>query len=319
MRISTLGYVGKQGVKNIWRNKMFSLASIATMSACILLFGLFFSILVNFQYIIRSAEEGVAITVFFEPDATDEQKQEIGDQLRNHEGVSDVVYVSADEAWEEFQQQYFGDNTELAEGFKDDNPLATSDNYEVYMQTVDDGSDNESVFARSRSLSATQNDLVEFAQNLDGVRQVNKSDVVANTLSSVNTLVAIVSIAIIIILFGVSIFLISNTVTMGITVRREEIAIMKYIGAKDFVVRSPFVIEGVIIGIFGAAIPLTLLYFLYDRAVQYIMTRFSILQNIIDFLPVGSVYQVLLPIGILMGIGIGFLGSFFTVRKHLKV
>ena len=119
MRISTLGYVGKQGVKNIWRNKMFSLASIATMSACIFLFGLFFSILVNFQYIIRSAEEGVAITVFFEPDATDEQKQEIGDQLRNHEGVSDVVYVSADEAWEEFQQQYFGDNTELAEGFKD--------------------------------------------------------------------------------------------------------------------------------------------------------------------------------------------------------
>ena len=114
MRISTLGYVGKQGVKNIWRNKMFSLASIATMSACIFLFGLFFSILVNFQYIIRSAEEGVAITVFFEPDATDEQKQEIGDQLRNHEGVSDVVYVSADEAWEEFQQQYFGDNTELA-------------------------------------------------------------------------------------------------------------------------------------------------------------------------------------------------------------
>ena len=319
MRISTLGYVGKQGVKNIWRNKMFSLASIATMSACIFLFGLFFSILVNFQYIIRSAEEGVAITVFFEPDATDEQKQEIGDQLRNHEGVSDVVYVSAEEAWEEFQQQYFGDNTELAEGFKDDNPLATSDNYEVYMQTVDDGSDNESVFARSRSLSATQNDLVEFAQNLDGVRQVNKSDVVANTLSSVNTLVAIVSIAIIIILFGVSIFLISNTVTMGITVRREEIAIMKYIGAKDFVVRSPFVIEGVIIGIFGAAIPLTLLYFLYDRAVQYIMTRFSILQNIIDFLPVGSVYQVLLPIGLLMGIGIGFLGSFFTVRKHLKV
>lgn len=298
---------------------MFSLASVATMSACIFLFGLFFSILVNFQYIIRSAEEGVAITVFFEQDTTDEQKEEIGEQLRNHEGVSDVVYVSADEAWEEFQKQYFGDNTELAEGFKTDNPLAESDNYEVYMQTVDDESENESVFARSRSLSATQNELVEFAQNLDGVREVHKSDVVANTLSSVNTLVAIISIAIIIILLGVSIFLISNTVTMGITVRREEIAIMKYIGAKDFVVRSPFVIEGVIIGIFGALIPLTLLYFLYDKAVQYIMTRFSILQNIIDFLPVGSVYQVLLPIGLLMGIGIGFLGSFFTVRKHLKV
>ncbi len=317
MRISTIGYVGKQGIKNIWRNKMFSLASIATMSACIFLFGLFFSILVNFQYIIRTAEEGVAITVFFEEDATDAQKEEIGRQLEEHQGVADVVYVSAEEAWEEFQKEYFGDNPELAEGFKDDNPLASSDNYEVYMETVEDG--DQSLIARSRSLSETQNELVDFAQGLDGVREVNKSDVVANTLSSVNTLVAIVSIAIIIILFGVSIFLISNTVTMGITVRKEEIAIMKYIWAKDFVVRSPFVIEGLIIGIFGAAIPLTLLYFLYDRAVEYIMTRFSILQNIIDFLPVGTVYQILLPIGLVMGIGIGFLGSYFTVRKHLKV
>lgn len=296
---------------------MFSLASIATMSACIFLFGLFFSILVNFQYIIRTAEEGVAITVFFEEDATDEQKEEIGQQLAEHEGVADVNYVSADEAWEEFQKEYFGDNPELAEGFKDDNPLASSDNYEVYMETVEN--DDQSLVARSRSLSETQNELVEFAQGLDGVREVNKSDVVAKTLSSVNALVAIVSIAIIVILFGVSIFLISNTVTMGITVRKEEIAIMKYIGAKDFVVRSPFVIEGLIIGIFGAAIPLTLLYFLYDRAVQYIMTKFSILQNIIDFLPVGTVYQILLPVGLIMGIGIGFLGSFFTVRKHLKV
>ena len=303
MRISTFGYVGKQGVKNIWRNKMFSLASIATMSACIFLFGLFFSILVNFQYIIKSAEEGVAITVFFNDDATEEQKKEIGEQLESRDDVSEVKYVSADDAWAEFQKEYFGDNPELAEGFKDDNPLAHSDNYEVYMKTVK--GDNKDLIAKSKSLSATQQDLVKFAQSLDGVRQVNKSDVVANTLSSVNMLVAYVSIAIIAILLGVSIFLISNTVTTGITVRKEEIAIMKYIGAKDFVVRSPFVIEGLIIGLFGAVIPLALLYFLYDKAVVYIMEKFSILKNIITFLPVGNVYIYLLPIGLAMGIGIG--------------
>ena len=317
MRISTFGYVGKQGVKNIWRNKMFSLASIATMSACIFLFGLFFSILVNFQYIIKSAEEGVAITVFFNDDATEEQKKEIGEQLESRDDVSEVKYVSADDAWAEFQKEYFGDNPELAEGFKDDNPLAGSDNYEVYMKTVK--GDNKDLIAKSKSLSATQQDLVKFAQSLDGVRQVNKSDVVANTLSSVNMLVAYVSIAIIAILLGVSIFLISNTVTTGITVRKEEIAIMKYIGAKDFVVRSPFVIEGLIIGLFGAVIPLALLYFLYDKAVVYIMEKFSILKNIITFLPVGNVYIYLLPIGLVMGIGIGFLGSYSTVRKHLRV
>lgn len=317
MRISTFGYVGKQGVKNIWRNKMFSLASIATMSACIFLFGLFFSILVNFQYIIKSAEEGVAITVLFNEDATEEQKKEIGEQLESRDDVSEVKYVSADDAWAEFQKEYFGDNPELAEGFKDDNPLAGSDNYEVYMKTVK--GDNKDLIAKSKSLSATQQDLVKFAQSLDGVRQVNKSDVVANTLSSVNMLVAYVSIAIIAILLGVSVFLISNTVTTGITVRKEEIAIMKYIGAKDFVVRSPFVIEGLIIGLFGAVIPLALLYFLYDKAVVYIMEKFSILKNIITFLPVGNVYIYLLPIGLVMGIGIGFLGSYFTVRKHLRV
>lgn len=296
---------------------MFSLASIATMSACIFLFGLFFSILVNFQYIIKSAEEGVAITVLFNDDATEEQKKEIGEQLESRDDVSEVKYVSADDAWAEFQKDYFGDNPELAEGFKDDNPLAGSDNYEVYMKTVK--GNNKDLIAKSKSLSATQQDLVKFAQSLDGVRQVNKSDVVANTLSSVNMLVAYVSIAIIAILLGVSIFLISNTVTTGITVRKEEIAIMKYIGAKDFVVRSPFVIEGLIIGLFGAVIPLALLYFLYDKAVVYIMEKFSILKNIITFLPVGNVYIYLLPIGLAMGIGIGFLGSYFTVRKHLRV
>lgn len=295
---------------------MFSLASIATMSACIFMFGLFFSIILNFQYIVRTAEEGVAITVFFDEDATQEQIDQIGDELRARDDVSEVNYISADEAWETFQKEYFGDNPELAEGFKNDNPLADSDNYEVYMKTSEDAG---SITSRGKSLASTQEDLVKFAEGLTGVREVNKSDVVANTLTSVNILVGSVSVAIIVILLGVSIFLISNTVTMGITVRKEEIAIMKYIGAKDFVVRSPFVIEGLIMGLFGAIIPLALLYVLYDKAVGYILEKFSILRNIIDFLPVGDVYTYLLPIGLILGVGIGFIGSFFTVRRHLKV
>lgn len=296
---------------------MFSLASIATMSACIFLFGLFFSILFNFQYIIKSAEEGVAITVFFEDGITQAQIDNIGQALRGRDDVSDVKYVSADDAWEEFRSKYFGENEELADGFRNDNPLANSSNYEVYMKTLDDEVDIS--LMGGKSLSTTQQDLVRFAGSLDGVRSVKKSDLVANMLSSVNVLVAYISVAIILILFGVSIFLISNTVAMGITVRKEEIAIMKYIGAKDFVVRSPFVIEGLIIGLVGAVLPLALLYVLYGKAVAYIMEKFSILTNIIDFLPVLKVYHYLLPIGLGLGVGIGFLGSYFTVRKHLKV
>ena len=302
MRISTIGYSMKQGVKNIRRNKMFSVASIATMAACIFLFGLFYSIVVNFNYIVEKAEEGVAITVFFNEDTTKEQKDTIGAQLKKEDGVLKVNYVSADAAWNKFKDQYFGESSDLAEGFKSDNPLVNSDNYEVYLSDV-----------------SKQKDVVSYAKSLDGVRKVNKSDVVAKTLTSVNKLVGYVSVAIIAILLAVSIFLISNTVTMGITVRREEIAIMKYIGAKDGFVRAPFVIEGLIIGAVGAVIPLVLLYFMYDKAITYIMTKFSLLNNIVDFLPVATVYRTLLPIGIALGVGIGFVGSFFTIRKHLKV
>ena len=201
----------------------------------------------------------------------------------------------------EFQEDYFAGNEDAAEGFADDNPLINSNHYEVYMSDV-----------------SKQQDIVEHAQSLEGVGNVNKSDVVAKTLTRLNSLIWYVSIAIIAILLAVSVFLISNTVTMGVTVRREEIAIMKYIGAKDGFVRAPFVIEGLIIGIVGAIIPLILLYFMYNKAVEYIMTRFSLLNNIIDFIPVMDVYRTLLPVGLALGAGIGFLGSFITIRKHLR-
>lgn len=302
MRISTIGYQTKQGFKNIGRNKMFSVASIATMAACIFLFGIFFSIVTNFRYMVQKAEEGVAITVFFDEEATDAQIKKIGDELKSQNGVLKVNFVSADEAWDSFKDEYFGDAKELADGFKDDNPLSGSDNYEVYMSDV-----------------SKQKDVVSYAEKLDGVSKVNKSDVVAKTLTSVNRLIYYVSIVLIGILLAVSIFLISNTVTMGITVRREEIAIMKYIGAKDGFVRAPFIIEGLVIGLIGAVIPLVILYFVYDKAVAYVMTKFSLLNNIIEFLPVTTVYRTLLPVGLILGVGIGFIGSVFTIRKHLRV
>ena len=302
MRISTIGYQTKQGFKNIGRNKMFSVASIATMAACIFLFGIFFSIVTNFRYMVQKAEEGVAITVFFDEEATDAQIKKIGDELKSQNGVLKVNFVSADEAWDSFKDEYFGDAKELADGFKDDNPLSGSDNYEVYMSDV-----------------SKQKDVVSYAEKLDGVSKVNKSDVVAKTLTSVNRLIYYVSIVLIGILLAVSIFLISNTVTMGITVRREEIAIMKYIGAKDGFVRAPFIIEGLVIGLIGAVIPLVILYFVYDKAVAYVMTKFSLLNNSIEFLPVTTVYRTLLPVGLILGVGIGFIGSAFTIRKHQRV
>ena len=118
MKISTFGYSMKQGVKNIGRNKMFSIASIATMSACIFLFGLFYSIVMNFNYIVQKAEEGVAITVFFDQEATQEQKDNIGAQLKNEDGVLSVTYVSGDEAWAKFQNNISRDQKKQQKDLK---------------------------------------------------------------------------------------------------------------------------------------------------------------------------------------------------------
>lgn len=126
--------------------------------------------------------------------------------------------------------------------------------------------------------------------------------------------------AIIGVLLLVSIFLINNTVTIGIAVRKEEIAIMKLIGATDFFVRAPFIVEGLIIGLIGAAIPLFVFYFLYKQTILVVEEKFGILSSLAAVPSlVKELYHTLLPVALLLGIGIGFIGSFITIRKHLKV
>lgn len=302
MRVSTFAYTLKQGIKNIWRNKMFSLASIATMSACIFLFGLFYSIVVNFQSVVKEVESGVAVTVFFNEGIDQTQIDAIGNEIDKRVEVSKKKFVSADEAWAEYQKQYFEGNEEMAQGFVNDNPLANSAHYEIYMNDI-----------------SMQQSLVTYLESLDGVRDVKSSDVAANTLSDFNRLLGYISAGIILILLCVAVFLISNTVTVGIAVRREEIAIMKLIGATDYFVRAPFIVEGILIGLIGSALPLGVLYLMYRNIIVYIGEKFHWLSNIMNFLPVDTVFSTLLPVGLLLGVGIGFLGSRFTIRKHLKV
>ena len=299
MRISTFFYTLKQGIVNIFRNKWFSLASMATISACLLLFGLFFAVVVNFNNIVKTAEQGVSVTVFFEENLSEAKIQEIGKLIEKRTEVSKVVYVSAEEAWETFRQEYFGE--EYSDGFTE-NPLENSSNYEIYLSDV-----------------ALQGSLVTYLESIEGVRQVNRSEVTASTLSGMNVLIVYVSIGIIAILLAVSVFLISNTVMIGIQVRKEEINIMKYIGATDFFVRSPFVIEGIIIGAIGAAVPLGIIYVIYNTVVEFVVERFEMLSSLLNFLPVNEIFNTLVPVSLALGIGIGFLGSIMTVRKHLRV
>ena len=165
----------------------------------------------------------------------------------------------------------------------------------------------------------SQGSLVEHIKQIKGVRKVNQSEAAANALSTFNILIGYISMAIIGILLLVAVFLISNTVAVGITVRKEEIGIMKLIGAKDAFVRGPFLIEGMLIGLLGSAIPLLLTYYVYKEVIAYVMANFVQLGGFLKFLPINEVFQTLVPVSLALGIGIGFVGSMITVRKHLRV
>ena len=298
MRINSFFYTIGQGFKNLGRNKWYTLASIATIGACLFLFGLFFSIINNIQHFVHTAEEGVSVTVFFDEGTSEDQMLAVKSEIEKRPEVKEIHYESADAAWEGYKEEYLGGYTD---GFTE-NPLADSANLQIYLKDV--------------SMQAA---LVTYIESIDTVRDVKRSEVTADTLSGLNKLMAYVSMGIIIILLCVSIFLISNTVTMGIAVRKDEINIMKYIGATDFFVRAPFVIEGILIGIIGSAIPLVIIYYIYKNAISYVNTKFAMLSTILPFLPVEQIYNDLVPISMAIGIGIGFLGSFTTVRKHLHV
>ena len=301
MRISTLWYCIKQGFRSIRKHKLFTLASVGTMAACVFLFCIFYSIVVNVQFMVREMENTGGVTVFFDEGLSEEEIQALGEVIGARSEVADMRYVSAEEAWETYKKDYFADAPELAEGFEQDNPLANSASYELYLNDIED-----------------QQSFVDYLKTIDGVRKVNYSEIAATGLASINNVVGYVSMGIILILLGVAVFLISNTIAITITVRKEEIKIMRMIGATNFLIRAPFVVDGIIIGLVGAGIPLALVYYAYGYAVRFCLSRLSILSRILTLLPVGQVFQVLIPVSMGLGLGIGLFGSFFSIRKHLK-
>ena len=293
----------KQGFRNLFRNRLFTLASIGTITACLFLFGLFYCMVANFHNMFSEVETTVGVTVFFQEGTPEDQILQVKDLISKQEDVDSVNYTSAEEAWAQYKEKIFpeGDDGVLV-NLDSDNPLADSASLEVYLKDA-----------------ASQQRVVEYIQTLESVRDVHASDSVAKSMTSIGRLLGYVSFGIIVILVAVAVFLISNTVRIGIAVRHEEIAIMKYLGATDFFVRAPFLVEGMLIGLIGSAIPLAILRFLYVKVVSFVTAQFSVLNRLLVFLPVGDVFRVLMPVTLAIGLGIGFIGSYLTLIKRLRV
>ena len=190
----------------------------------------------------KKVEQQVGVTIFFNEGLSQQGIDDIGKTIKSDSRVKSYEYTSAEEAWEGFKKNYFKDNPDLAEGFSKENPLANSASYTVYLKSIND----QKAFATAM-------------EKVQGVRQVKYSNPTREFLTNFGKMLGYASIALIIILLGVGIFLISNTVMIGISVRRHEIKIMKLIGATNSFVRAPFIIEGVTIGLLGSIIPLVII------------------------------------------------------------
>lgn len=302
MNARTVKYCVNQGFVNIKRNKLFSLASIGTIAACVFLISVILTIIINVNFMEKKIEQQIGITVFFDNGIDQAGIDRIGEVIKSDNRVKKCDYTSAQEAWEQYKEQNFKDDPELAEGFAEDNPLANSASYTIFLNSIND-----------------QDKFVEKIQQLEGVRKVNYSNPTKEFLGNLERFLGYASVALIIILLAVGIFLISNTVMIGISVRKKEIKIMKLIGATNRFVRSPFIIEGVVIGLIGSAIPLLIMAAIYGKIIDWVMSKFGAFGNSIPFVSTGDVFAVLIPLGLGIGAGIGLIGSILSIRKHLKV
>ena len=300
--MSTFWYCLKQGIANICRNILFSLASIATISACIFLFCLFFSLAANVIHGARTAQETVGISVFFDEGMTEDEILAAGEEIKGWKEVRQAEYTSAEEAWDTFKAQYFEGAEDLAEGFENDNPLANSASFEIFLNDISD-----------------QKSVADRLEAMDGVRRVRYSSTLAAGFTSVGKMIGLISALIIGVLLAVAVFLISNTISVAAAFRRRENEIMRYIGATNFMIRAPFLVEGLLLGFLGALVPLGGIWVLYEKGMLYLEENYSMITGLVEPLALGTIFPYMTGGALMLGVGIGLLVSFVTIQRHLRV
>ena len=299
MKYSMIGYLLGEGYKNVGHNKKSSGASLAIMCATMLIFGLFFIVIENINYLVETIETEQGMQIFIEKEATDAQIEEVGNSLKLIDGVNKVTYVSKEEALNQMKEKLKNKQGLLA-GWDEDNPFRAS-----YYVTLTD---------------LNLNDEVQSAiSKIDNVAEISSKNDTINGLISVANVVRIVSITILTMLVVISIFIISNTIKLAVHARRKEISIMKYVGATDGFIRWPFIVEGIIIGVLAAVLSLVIIGLIY-YAGGNALSGSIILQKVgYSLLSFSDMITLLVVVYLTLGIGIGTLGSAISMRKYLKV
>ena len=298
MKHIIFGYLLGEGFKNVFHNKKSSGASLAIMCATMLIFGLFFMIIENLNNAVETLETQQGIQVFIQKTATDAQMEQIGEQIQAIDGVNKVTFVSKEDALNQTKEK-LKDKQALIAGWDESNPFKAS-----YLVTLTD-----------LKLSSQVQDEIKKIDNIDSIQS---RDETINGLVAIANGVRIVSAVILTLLVLISIFIIGNTIKLTVHARRKEISIMKYVGATDSFIRWPFVIEGIIIGIVAALLSILVLGIAYSLITNAAAN--SIISTMgIKLLSFTDMTTLLVIVYMVLGIGIGALGSSISMRKYLQV
>ncbi len=300
MKYSVLGYFIGEGFSNVFKNKKSTGASLMIMCATMIIFGIFLILGENINHFVDEVESEQGIQVFVKNDATQEQIDELGEKIRAIDGVSTVDFVSKDEALEQMKER-FGDRQDLLDGYEGENNIFTAS----YVVTLTD-------LTKSKEVQ-------EQINTYDAVKKITSKDEVVTTLINLANGIKIVTGVILALLIIISIFIIANTIKLTVHARRKEISIMKYVGATNGFIRWPFIVEGMIIGILASIISIVIVggayTFIADKLVSSEFMQL-INMNLISF---SDMFNSIIFVYMLLGIGIGVLGSVISMRKYLKV
>lgn len=299
MKLSTLRYLFKEGLVGLWRNKTMALASIGTIILCLIILGMSFSIGENIDYILLQIQNRFGVTAFIEDEITKEDTKKLMDKIQSMPEVKEVIYISKEQALKDFSEK--NEDESLFTVYKDDNPLPAS--FQIMTKNIEL---QESLIQKLNGMKA------------EGINDVKYFKEQTKMLTNIRDTVSYICYAILGCLIIVGIMLMSNTIKLTVFVRRKEINIMKYVGATDYFIQVPFIIEGISIGLIGAALSIMLVTLVYDIVLETSSMMAEYLLNI-DLVPAGHIMSVLSPTFMCLGVSIGLVGSLIAIHKHLKV
>ena len=295
MKLYNITYFLREGISSIFSHRLMSIAAMSVISACLLLMGSFFSVVANIENLLGEIEEKNQIVAYVDETYTEEAGRALESEIRKLPEVSSAEYTTKREALADFRED-FGDESGLLDGIDERNPLR--DRFTITIKNIEN----------------TQ-EVADELQNIAGIAKVSARSDIADRIVEVSDVTTLICTVLILILILVSIFIISNTVNLTMFNRREEIAIMKMIGATNGFVRIPFVVEGLLIGFAGATLALLLQWAIYDYVIVEALAKLAFIPSVSFGSLAGDIVLMFYGVGAL----VGGLGSAITLRKFLKV